>query len=253
MELFVNEMGEGFPLIIMHGLFGISDNWVSLGRKYATDFKVYLVDLPNHGRSAHYDEFDTPFMASKINEFMGEKGIEKAYIMGHSLGGKVAMQLACLYPEKVEKLIVADIGPKAYPIHHQTILLALNSIDTSKLKLRSEADEVFVKYGLDEGTRQFLLKNLYWKTPEQLDWRFNLKVITEKISEVGKALPADYKFEKETLFIRGGASGYVRDEDWPAIRRQFPIAVLDTIEGVGHWLHAQNPQEYYTKTMSFLK
>lgn len=253
MEIFSNETGQGFPLIIMHGLFGISDNWVSLGRRYSEDFSVYMIDLPNHGRSMHFDDFDAKFMAEKVREFMIQKNIENAFVMGHSLGGKVAMQLACTYPDMVEKLIVADIGPKAYPIHHQNILLALNEIDTTLLKNRGEADEVLVKHGLDEGTRQFLLKNLFWKTPEQLDWRFNLKVITEKIAQVGKALDSDLHFDKATLFIRGGASGYVRDEDWSDIRKQFPNAVLDTIEGVGHWLHAQNPSEYYTKTMSFLK
>lgn len=253
MSLFVNEMGEGEALVIMHGLFGISDNWVSLGRKYASDFKVYLLDLPNHGRSAHFDSLDTPFMAQKVKDFLQVKGIENAHIMGHSLGGKVAMQLACEYPEFVQKLIVADIGPKSYPIHHQTILLALNSINTEGLKLRSDADEVLLSYGIDDGTRQFLLKNLYWKTPEQLDWRFNIKVITEQIAEVGKSLNPTFIFEKPSLFIRGGASGYVRDEDWTNIRKQFPNAVLDTIENAGHWLHAQNPDDYYTKTMSFLK
>ena len=252
MEIFSNEMGSGEPLVVMHGLFGISDNWVSLGRKYAENFRVLLLDLPNHGRSAHFDSLDYPFFAAKVIHFLESKELSNVRLMGHSLGGKVAMQVACMRPDLVQKLIVADIAPKAYPVHHQTILTALNEVDTSQLQSRSDADAVLMKYRLDEATRQFLLKNLYWKSESRLDWRFNLEAISKHIVEVGAALDPTLRFEKDTLFIRGGARGYIQDEDFSDIRKHFPLAHLKTIEGAGHWLHAQSPVAYYDITMEFL-
>lgn len=253
MALFCNETGSGFPLLIMHGLFGQSDNWVTLGRKYAGHFHVHMLDMPNHGRSPHYDDLSYPFMAEKVLEFMNERGLEQAHLIGHSMGGKIAMQLAVTQPGRVSKLVVADIGPKAYPVHHQTVILALQHIDTAALKNRGEAEETMIAYGLDPGTRQFLLKNLYWKEPERLDWRFNLPVIAAQISEVGKPLAPDAHFNGPALFIRGGKSGYVQDEDMNGIRSHFPQAELQTVEGAGHWVHAEKPLDFYDKTLAFLK
>jgi len=253
MALFCNDTGSGYPLIIMHGLFGQSDNWVTLGRKYAEHFHVYMLDMPNHGRSPHYDNLSYPFMAEKVLEFMDGQGLEQAHIIGHSMGGKIAMQLAVTYPQRVSRLIVADIGPKAYPVHHQTIILALQHIDTASLTGRGEADETLQSYGLDQGTRQFLLKNLYWKEPDRLEWRFNLPVIAEQISEVGKPLAADALYKGPSLFVRGGKSGYIQDADMEGIRRHFPQAELATIEGAGHWIHAEKPVEFYGLTLQFLQ
>jgi pimeloyl-ACP methyl ester carboxylesterase len=169
------------------------------------------------------------------------------------MGGKVAMQFACLYPEKVEKLIVADIGPKYYPQHHQTILEGLSAIDFSKKPSRQEADETLANFIKDVSTRQFLLKSLYWETQGQLAFRFNLKVFVEKIEEVGKALSPELHYDEPTLFLRGDKSNYILDSDWVAIQLQFPNAQLETISNAGHWLHAENPKDFYSYVLDFIK
>ena len=163
------------------------------------------------------------------------------------------MLFAITYPEKVEKLIVADIGPKYYAPHHQEILAGLNAVDFSQKPSRTEVEEILYPYIPDFGTRQFLMKNLFWKTPEQLNFRFNLKVFNEKIEEIGTALPEDAIFEKPTLFIRGGNSKYIVEADLSKIKQHFPKFLLSIIPDVGHWLHAENPKLFFEETLKFLK
>ena len=169
------------------------------------------------------------------------------------MGGKVAMLLATTYSDLIKKLIVADIGPKYYAPHHQDILAGLNAVDFSTKPDRTQVEEMLYPYIPDFGTRQFLMKSLYWKEPGQLDFRFNLKVFNEKIEEIGKSLPDDKIFERPTLFIRGGNSRYILDKDMPEIQKHFPIFELVTIPNVGHWLHAENPKMFFEETIKFLK
>jgi len=168
------------------------------------------------------------------------------------MGGKIAMLFAVTYPEKVEKLIIADIGTKYYRPHHQEILAGLNAIDFSKKPDRNEVDEILKTYVPDFGTRQFLMKSLFWQEPGQLAFRFNLAIFNTTIEEIGKALPIDAKFLKPTLFIRGGKSSYIRDKDFDGIKAHFPKAIIETIPNVGHWLHAENPKDFFEKTTEFL-
>ena len=175
--------GSGKPLLILHGFLGMSDNWKTLGNQYAENgFEVHLLDQRNHGKSFQSTEFNYDLLIEDLKSYMTHHNIEKAIILGHSMGGKTAMQFACTYPEKVEKLLIADIAPKYYPPHHQPIINALNKINVSELSSRTEADEELSKYIKDFGTRQFLLKNLYWKEKGKLDFRFNLDVLTDKIN-----------------------------------------------------------------------
>ena len=169
------------------------------------------------------------------------------------MGGKVAMLFATTYPDLVEKLIVADIGPKYYAPHHQTILAALNAVDFSKKPTRGEVEEIVSGYIKDFGTRQFLLKNLYWATSEQLAFRFNLKVFNEKIETIGTALPFQNTFSKDTLFLRGDKSDYILDSDFETIYHHFPMAKIETIKNAGHWLHAENPKDFYSFVLDFIK
>jgi esterase len=169
------------------------------------------------------------------------------------MGGKVAMLLATMYPELISKLIVADIGPKYYAPHHQTILAALNAVDFTKKPTRGEVEEIVSGYIKDFGTRQFLLKNLYWAAPEQLAFRFNLKVFNEKIETIGTALPFENFFNKATLFLRGDKSDYILDSDFETIYHHFPSAKIETIKNAGHWLHAENPKDFYNYTLNFIK
>ena len=245
--------GSGRPLLILHGFLGMSDNWKTLGRQFAANFQVHILDLRNHGRSLHSDDFSYEIMVQDVFEYCQAHQLEHINIIGHSMGGKVAMLLATTHPELVHKLIVADIGPKFYPLHHQDILEGLNAVDFSKKPSRSDVEGIMEKYISDLGTRQFLTKSLFWQEPEQLAFRFNLAVFNHKMDEIGVPLPENSIFDKPTLFIRGGNSRYILDSDFEMIKQHFPNSSIETIPNTGHWLHAENPAEFYQKVTSFLK
>jgi pimeloyl-ACP methyl ester carboxylesterase len=246
--------GQGKPLLILHGFLGMSDNWKSLGSLYAAEgFQVHLLDLRNHGKSFHSDLFNYDIMAEDVLEYCKTNNLDKISLIGHSMGGKVAMLFATKYPEKVKKLIVADIGPKYYAPHHQDILAGLNAVDFSSKPTRTQVEETIYPYIPDFGTRQFLLKNLYWIEPNQLAFRFNLAVFNKTSDEIGTALPEGALFEEPTLFIRGGNSNYILDADLPEIKKHFSNFQIITIPNVGHWLHAENPKLFFEETARFLK
>ena len=246
--------GQGKPLLILHGFMGMSDNWKTLGTQYAQEgFQVHILDLRNHGRSFHSNIFNYKVMVQDVVDYCNENNLTNIDCIGHSMGGKVSMLLATQFPNLVDKLIVADIGPKFYPQHHQTILEGLNAVDFSLKPSRSEVEEIISKYIPDFGTRQFLLKSLYWVEPGQLAFRFNLAVFNIQIEQIGTALPENALFENPTLFIRGGNSSYILDSDIEGIHIHFPKAVINTISNVGHWLHAEKPQEFFELTKNFLK
>lgn len=254
MTLYSKIEGKGDPLLILHGFLGMSDNWKTLGIQYAQQgFQVHMIDLRNHGRSFHSEVFNYEVMVQDILEYCDANNLDKIDIIGHSMGGKVAMLFATKYPEKVNHLIVADIGPKFYSQHHQDIFAGLNAVDLSTKPSRSDVDETLTSYIPDFGTRQFLMKSLYWHTPDQLAFRFNLEVFNKQIDEIGMALPAEAIFEKPTLFIRGGNSKYILDSDIENIKKHFPNSKLETVANAGHWLHAENPKEFFEKTIGFLK
>ncbi|OJX50265.1 MAG: alpha/beta hydrolase [Flavobacterium sp. 38-13] len=245
--------GEGKPLLILHGFLGMSDNWKTFAGQIATEgFQLHILDLRNHGRSFHSDVFTYEAMVQDVFEYCEGHGLDKISILGHSMGGKVAMFFATTYPEKVEKLIVADIGPKYYRPHHQDILAGLNAVDLSQKPDRAQVEEILKEYVSDFGTRQFLMKSLYWIEPGQLAFRFNLPVFNEYIDNIGEALPENALFEKPTLFVRGGNSNYIKDEDFEMIRRHFPNSEIKTIPNAGHWLHAENPKDFYSESIQYL-
>ncbi len=245
--------GEGKPLLILHGFLGMSDNWKTLGIQFASDgFQVHMLDLRNHGRSLHSDDFSYEFMVQDIVEYCKGHHLNTIDIIGHSMGGKTAMLLATTYPELINKLVVADIGPKFYPQHHQTILAGLNAVDFAEKPSRAAVEATLSEYITDFGTRQFLLKSLYWQEPGQLAFRFNLTVFNEKMEEIGVALPENAIFTKPTLFIRGGNSSYILDQDLEEIVQHFPHSKIETIPNAGHWLHAENPKMFHELVISFL-
>ncbi len=246
--------GEGKPLLIIHGFLGTSDNWKTLGGQYVQNgFQVHALDLRNHGKSFHSDDFNYDVMVQDVIDYCNEHQIQQADVIGHSMGGKVAMFLAVQHPKRVDKLIIADIGPKYYAPHHQDILAGLNAVDFSVKPSRNEVEDILAKYIDDFGTRQFLMKNLYWKEPGQLAFRFNLPVFNDKIDNIGQALAEDSAFYKPVLFLRGDRSRYIKDEDIPGIKAHFPQAVVRDIKNSGHWLHAENPQDFMAETLAFLK
>jgi esterase len=245
--------GEGKPFIIIHGFLGMSDNWKTLSTQFAQlGFQMHLLDMRNHGKSFHSGEFNYEVMVEDVKAYIDFHKLQNITLLGHSMGGKIAMLFASLYPGVIDKLIIADIGPKHYAPHHQTILAALNAVDFSKKPTRAEVDEIISVYIADFGTKQFLLKNLYWVAPDQLGFRFNLNVFNKKISEIGAALPIEYHFKKPTLFLRGDKSDYILDSDFETIYYHFPEAKIITIPNAGHWLHAENPTAFYYEVANFI-
>jgi esterase len=248
-----NISGQGKPLVIIHGFLGMSDNWKTLAGQYVeSGFQVHALDMRNHGKSFHSNDWGYEFMVQDVVDYCEFHLLKNISVIGHSMGGKVAMLLATSYPNLVEKLIVADIGPKYYAPHHQTILEGLNAVDFSKKPSRTDVEGVVSEYIQDYGTRQFLLKNVYWVEPGQLGFRFNLKVFSENTSVIGDELPFENRFDKKTLFLRGDKSDYILDSDFETIYHHFPEAEIVTVSNAGHWLHAENPIEFFEKTVYFL-
>ncbi len=252
MKLNYKTLGEGQPLIILHGLFGSLDNWLTLGKRFAEFRKVYLVDQRNHGGSPHDDSFSFEVMAEDLHEFIEQHDIHEAAIMGHSMGGKTAMNYAVRYAGDWEKLIVVDIAPRAYPIHHQEIIDALKRLDLGVYSSRSEAEEDLGRDISDFGQRQFLLKNLKRESGGGFSWKMNLEVIAANIEAIGQGLEVRQSTEKPALFIRGEKSHYVDDEDIILINQHFPNARVETVKGAGHWVHAEKPDELFTLVRDFL-
>lgn len=253
MKLHSNIIGSGKPFIILHGFLGMGDNWKTLAKKFAeSGFEVHLVDQRNHGRSPHSDHFNYEILAEDLNNYCEEHNLEDIVLLGHSMGGKTAMLFTTLYPELVSKLIVADISPRFYPIHHDAILSGLSQLDFEVIKTRKEADKSLAVYISEIGTRMFLLKNLYWVEKGILGLRINLDVLKDQVAEVGEALPMHQNFNGDTLFLRGDKSEYIATNDEKLIKTHFPIAKIKTVDNAGHWLHAENPVQFYDFVINFV-
>ncbi len=252
MLLHSNIIGEGRPFVILHGFLGMSDNWKTLGRQFSEQgLEVHLVDQRNHGRSFWDAEFNYNLLAEDLKAYCEFHNLKDIVLLGHSMGGKTAMLFATEYPELVSKLIIADISPRFYPIHHDVILEGLSALNFDVVKTRGEAEEVLSNYVDNFGTRQFLLKNLYWIEKGQLALRINLEVLKDRVEEIGEALPAYAQFEKDTLFLRGDRSEYIGVEDERIIKNHFSKAKIVTIANSGHWLHAENPKDFFEAVLSF--
>lgn len=251
MNLFYRTAGEGKPLIILHGLFGSSDNWLTHAKVLGKNHKVYLVDQRNHGASPHDDEFTYELMVLDLLKFIKQHDLIRPDILGHSMGGKVAMLFAAKYPDQLDKLIVVDIAPKFYPVHHNVILEGLKAIPISKLASRREADDLLADYVEPPGVRQFLLKNIK-RTKDGFAWKMNLDVIYDHIANVGNGLNDDETFAHETLFIRGSESDYIEDSDIPDLDAHFPKNNLVTIHGASHWVHVEEPEQLLEAIIVFL-
>ena len=252
-SLFYRELGNGRPVIILHGVFGSSDNWMTVARNLESDCKLYVLDQRNHGQSFHADEFDYPHMVEDLKQFIEKHEIEDPVILGHSMGGKVSMNFAMKYPSMLNSLIVVDISPKSYPVHHDEILTGLESIELESLESRGHADRQLEKFVADVSVRNFLLKNLARDDNGSFKWKLNLPIIRMKIERVGVGLTGDNQFKKRSLFIRGALSNYVTKDDYALIKERFPLAEIVTIEGAGHWVHAEKPEEFLEVCRQFLK
>lgn len=254
MKLAYREFGSGQPLIILHGLFGQSDNWNTLAKQFAEQgFHVFTVDQRNHGLSPHSGEWNYEVMADDVKELIDDHDLKNPILLGHSMGGKTVMFFEWKYPGVAEKLIIADISPRAYAPHHQDVLAALHAVDFSVIKTRKEAEAKMNEYITDFGTKQFLLKNIYWKDSENnvMDWRFNLKVLSEKYDNIGVAAP-EFKSSTKCLVIRGEKSHYITEKDMDDFHSRFADCRLETIAGSGHWVHAEKPKEFFETVIQFI-
>ncbi len=260
MKLFYRKIGdessnmEEVPaIIILHGLFGSSDNWLTISKSFAPEHLVYLLDQRNHGQSPHSDSFTYKDMSDDLFEFMEDEKIDNAIIIGHSMGGKTAMRFAVEHPEKVCKLIVVDIAPKYYPIHHQEILDALLSINPESFTSRNDIENFLTDKITDVPTRQFLLKNIYWREDKKLDWRMNLKTINKEIENVGEALIENKTYLNPALFLKGENSNYILEKDFVDIHRLFSPSIINIIPNVGHWIQVEDPDAFTECVKAFLK
>lgn len=252
MQLNYKTFGSGEPLIILHGLLGSLDNWQTLAREYGENFTVFTIDQRNHGRSPHSEEFSYDILANDLLNFMYENHIFNAHILGHSMGGKVAMQFALEHSDMVNKMIVADIAPVSYPPGHDIIFEALLAVDLPAINSRKEVEDVIEQYIKDFGVRQFLMKGLTRSDNNGFQWKFNLKSLWANYNGIISNFASDRQFEGEALFIKGAKSAYVKDEYLPEIEKYFPNYTLESIPDAGHWLHAEKPAEFLEKTRRFL-
>jgi len=256
MQLFFRKFGEGKPLIILHGLFGISDNWVSFAKKIADlGFEVYIPDQRNHGQSPHSPVFNYLALVDDLFEFIDEHELEEAVILGHSMGGKVAMRFALENPQFLSKLIVVDISLRAYEArpHHKNVIRAMKQVDFNKITTRKQVEEILMESIKDPKVRLFVMKNLHRIENTHFEWRLNLDAICDHLDQMFDGIDIPEPFMQPSLFIRGGASDYVMDHDIPPINKAFPNNQLHTIEGATHWVHAEAPELFYKYVTEFLE
>jgi len=254
MKLFFRHMGKGNPVVILHGLLGLSDNWVTFGRQLASDFEVFIPDLRNHGQSPYDPVFNFHVLVEDLHELIEDQGLKKVNLIGHSLGGKTAMFFALEYPDLLDKLVVVDIGLRKYSpnLEHQMLIDAMMEVDFSFARSRSDVDRQLEQNVHGLKLRQFLLKNIYWKDKETLGWRVNLPVLKESLPLMLEGITTDKKFLNPVLLVRGGLSEYVTDADLPAMVKQFPHTSVKTIANASHWVHADAPGEFYSLVHEFL-
>ena len=252
MELNFKTLGQGEPVIILHGLFGMLDNWQTIGKQLAEHHTVYLVDQRNHGRSPHLPDFDYSLLAEDLRQFMEAQWIHRAHIVGHSMGGKTAMQFALDNPDMVDKLVVVDIAPIAYKGGHQKIFEALFSVDLDHLEDRKQATQKLSEKIDEPGVRQFLLKNLSRKKEGGYRWKMNLESLYKNYQQILGPLEAYAPYEDPVLFIRGAQSNYIEDATKEDIEALFPAYQLETIPDAGHWVHADSPKALLSLLTNYL-
>src|SRR5215468_10450222 len=250
MNLHFEVVGEGRPVVILHGLLGSADNWRSMSRRLGAHYQGFALDLRNHGRSPHSDILDYDVMAADVREFTEQQALRRIILLGHSVGGKVAMQFAVEYSQQVDRLIVVDIAPKAYEPSQRYLLKAMQSLDLSRYK--SFADVALAPEVSSESLRQFLIKNLARDENGRLRWKIHLEAIDRNYDKLLRGLGAEGSFNKPTLFIRGGRSNYIEDDDALLIRQMFPQAEIVTLPEAGHWLHVDRPEEFFQTVVNFL-
>lgn len=245
--------GSGYPVVLLHGLFGMGDNLAGIARELADQFTVYRLDLPNHGRSLWSKTMTISSMAAAVQHFIEQQGLDQVHLLGHSLGGKVAMQLALEQPQLVNRLLVADIAPVAYSGNHDEVFAGINAIDLARLGSRRDAEAILADYVEEPGVRLFILKNLYRDQSGSFGWRMNVAGLQSNYANLRAANTATQSFDGPTLFIKGALSNYIVEDYRADIMTLFPGAQLKIIQDTGHWLHAEKPQQFNRIVKQFLQ
>jgi len=244
--------GQGDPIVILHGLFGMLDNWQTIAKKLADEYMVILVDQRDHGKSGHTDGFDYPILAEDLRIFLEDNWIHSCHIIGHSMGGKTAMQFSALYPDMIEKMVIVDIGPKDYKPNHDLIFKALLAVPIDEVQSRKEVEEILSEYIEDYGVRLFLMKNLQRKKEGGFRWKMNLRLLNKEYANIIAAIETNEPVEVDTLFIYGSKSNYIVPSDIESINEIFPEAGFEELDA-GHWIHAEKPDELVGLVKSFLR
>jgi pimeloyl-ACP methyl ester carboxylesterase len=244
--------GKGHPLIILHGLLGSLDNWATLARRLAGHFHVFTFDARNHGRSFHSNVMNYEAMVEDVNMFMHRHALPTAHLLGHSMGGKTAMQCAVTYPARVDKLVVVDIAPRTYGRRHDHIFEALCSIDLTRCSHRRDVEQALMAKLHEPATVQFLLKGLARDEGGAFTWKMNVPVLKRNYGDIAGGLPASARFDKPSLFVRGGRSTYILDDDRTLIKHIFPRSTILTVKNAGHWVHADAPEDLTRIVQRFL-
>lgn len=252
MQLHFKQLGRGEPLVLLHGLFGSGDNWFSVAPRLAEKFHVFLPDLRNHGYSPHHPEMDYPLMAADLERFFASQNLAGARVIGHSMGGKVAMQFALDFPARVKKLTVVDIAPRAYRRAHDHIFAALLALDLTAFQKRRQIEAALAPEIPSLVLRRFLLKNLGHDDRGKYFWKMNLRGLAENYSRLGRVVSGKNSFAGPALFVRGGKSDYINAADESQIHRLFPAAKIRTLAAAGHWVHADAPEEFARLLLDFL-
>jgi pimeloyl-ACP methyl ester carboxylesterase len=252
MKLYSRIEGSGLPVIILHGLLGSSDNWRAISKRLSQTFKIYSVDLRNHGQSPHSNIMTYPAMAEDVRELLEIEKVSTCHLVGHSLGGKVAMQFATSHPDLISKLIIVDIAPKAYPPSQRPILAALEKLELKSFRTFGEIDAALAPAIPEVSVRQFLMKNIARVPSGGFQWRIDLATITKSYDELIKPIIAAGSYDKPALFVRGGRSDYIAETDLPSIRATFTRAEFVTIASAGHWVHAEAADEFLRILTAFL-
>lgn len=244
--------GQGQALLILHGLFGMGDNWATLGKRWAESYEVHLIDLRNHGKSFHSDQMNYSLLSEDLLKYIAHYGLSDLILIGHSMGGKATMRFAINHPEVAQKIIVVDIAPKAYQPHHQEIIRTIKAVDFDRIATREDLDTFLAQFISHWDTRALISKNVYRKEDGQFAFRFHLFGIEKNYAALIEQPFQDKSYEKPALFLRGAQSHYVSDEDTPLIKKHFPLAQIVTLDEAGHWIHVDRPMKFYDETQAFL-
>jgi esterase len=254
MKLYYKHYGSGDPVIILHGLLGSSDNWVTIGRHLAENFTVYIPDQRNHGHSPHSQIFNYHVMADDLMEFITDHDITTTILIGHSMGGKVAMTFTLDNPSLVEKMVVVDISPRAMAVRddHLRIIKAMEAVDFKRITSRAEAEEIIAGAIEEERIRLFILKNLHRTSHDRLGWRINLQAIYDNLVCMSEGVESEQPYQNPVLFVKGGLSDYIVADDLPMIKKLFPQAIIHTIANATHWVNADKPDDVCKVLSRFL-